>query len=149
MSRQHTPDIMGDLMGSNKSHIASEEESCKAIKQSNKKASSTMEGNRGDLEHESNKDIKLFKNKAICDTNNKGIISMKEKATFNLSLSALEDLEDAWIQLKRHFKGEQRVTKTSIVEMALEICISDFKERGEGSLLFKKLNVKPNDDSPT
>ena len=54
----------------------------------------------------------------------KEIIEMKEKATFNLSSSTLEKLEDAWIKLKRQFKGEQRVTKTAIVEMALEICIA-------------------------
>jgi hypothetical protein len=64
---------------------------------------------------------------------------MKEKATFNLSLSTLETLETAWIKLKRQFKGEQRVTKTAIVEMALDICISELEDRGSESLLYKKL----------
>ena len=56
-------------------------------------------------------------------------IYLKEKATFNLSQSTLTKLEDAWIQLKRQLKGEQRITKTAIVEMALEICIKELTQR--------------------
>ena len=53
---------------------------------------------------------------------------MKEKATLNLSLCTLESLEDAWIKLKRQFKGDQPVTKTAIVEMALDISFETYLE---------------------
>lgn len=68
----------------------------------------------------------------------------KEKATFNLSLSTLEDLEDAWFNLKKQFKGEQRITKTLIVEAAIEICISELNDKDKKSALFKWLQGKTN-----
>lgn len=138
MSRQRTPDIMGNLMNGNVAVMDSEQENGKAIKQAN---SIDLEQVNGSLEneHESNKTIILPKNKAIKQDSDKEIIDMKEKATFNLSLSALESLEDAWIKLKRQFKGEQRITKTAIVEMALGIAVEDLKERGSESLLYKRL----------
>ena len=79
---------------------------------------------------------------------------MKEKSTLNLSLCNLESLEDAWIKLKRQFKGDQPITKTAIVEMALDICVGKFKEKNDESLLYGKLadlqnTDKPDDNSPT
>ena len=64
---------------------------------------------------------------------------MKEKATFNLSVKSLEALEDAWIKLKRQLKGEQRITKTAIVDMALEIVLEDLNERDSKSALYTRL----------
>lgn len=139
MSRQQTPDIMGNLMSGNTSLIDDEQENNKEIKQYNNKKSEHLERESPFEDTASNKTIKLSKNKAICQDVNKEIIEMKEKATFNLALSTLETLEDAWIKLKRQFKGEQRITKTAIVEMALEICLNEFEESKGESLLYKKL----------
>ncbi len=58
---------------------------------------------------------------------------MKEKATLNLSL------EGAWIKLKRQFKGKQWITKIAIVEMTLDICVGEFEEKNDESLLYTKL----------
>lgn len=154
MSRQQTPDIMANLMSGSAGLIDVEQENNKAIKPASNK---TIDQNR-EVSHsekqESNKTIKLPKNKAIQQDNGKEIIEMKEKATFNLSLSTLETLEDAWIKLKRQFKGEQRITKTAIVEMALEICVGELKEKGSESSLYKGLAdlrsaSKQNDNSLT
>jgi hypothetical protein len=154
MSRQQTPDIMAGLMNGNVALIDDEHESNKTIKKyDNKKSEGEAEKSyREKLEN--NKTIKLSKNKAICEDGGKEIFEMKEKATFNLSLSSLEALEDAWIQLKRQFKGEQRITKTAIVEMALEICISEFEAKKSESALYKRLadirsDSKLNDNNPT
>ncbi len=46
---------------------------------------------------------------ALCQDDDKGTNEMKEKATFNLSMSTLESLEDTWIHLKSMLKGEQRM----------------------------------------
>ncbi len=59
-----------------------------------------------------------------------------------------------WIKLKRQFKGEQRITKTAIVEMTLDICVGEFEEKNDESLLYRKLadlqnTDKPDDSSPT
>ena len=62
---------------------------------------------------------------------------MKKKVTFNISESTLLKLEDAWIHIRRQLK--KRVTKTAVVEMALEICIEDLNKRGEQSALYTEL----------
>lgn len=139
MSRQQTPDIMGNLMNGTATLKDSDQENHKEIKQPGNKDSEQVNENLISEKEESNKTIGLSKNKAIRQDSGKEIIEMKEKATFNLSLSALEALEDAWIKLRRQFKGEQRITKTAIVEMALEICISDFEESKSESALYKRL----------
>jgi hypothetical protein len=132
MNRQQTPDIMANLMSGIVSIIDVEQENHKAIKQpSNREVKpESKEPHREDIE--SNKTIKLANNKEVTE-------EPKEKATFNLSLSTLETLEDAWIKLKRQFKGEQRITKTAIVEMALELAIEDLEANNTGSKLFKRL----------
>jgi acyl-CoA thioesterase len=150
MSRQQTPDIMANLMSGASGHIASEQVNHKEIKQVEGKTSKQAH----DFTSESNKTIKLPKNKTIEQDGHIEINTMKEKATFNLSLSSLEALEDAWIKLKRQFKGEQRITKTAIVEAALELCIAELEEQGNESSLFKRLadfrsKINLNDNSPS
>ncbi|MGB8467513.1 MAG: hypothetical protein WCE21_00765 [Candidatus Babeliales bacterium] len=64
---------------------------------------------------------------------------IKEKSTFNLTSATIDSLDDAWIQLRRLFKGKQRVTKTLIVEKAIEAILDDLKTQHEQSMLYKKL----------
>jgi|GEM_PF-1386548 len=133
MARQQTPDIMSDLMN------CSEQVSNKGIEQHNNKDCKKAETAHSEVKHENHKTIKLPKNKAIKQDSGIEIIELKEKATFNLSQNTLLKLEDAWIQLKRQLKGEQRVTKTAIVEMALEICIKELTQKETESALYKWL----------
>jgi hypothetical protein len=51
----------------------------------------------------------------------------------------IENLDDSWMKLRHCFKGEQRITKTLIVEKALEIVLQDFAAHNESSELFKLL----------
>ena len=133
MARQQTPDIMSDLM------FCSEPASNKTIEQHSNNDCKPATTTPHEVKQENHKTIKLSKNKAIKQDNGMEIIELKEKATFNLSQSTLLKLEDAWIQLKRQFKGEQRVTKTAIVEMALEICIGELAQKEADSALYKGL----------
>lgn len=133
MARQHTPDIMADLMQS------SEPANNKEIKQEISKGDGLIKKDVAELRQENNKTGKLAKNKAIQQDGVIEIIESKEKATFNVSKSTLLKLEDSWIQLKRQLKGEQRVTKTAIVEMALEICIEELAQKKTGSAIYKRL----------
>jgi hypothetical protein len=128
---------MAGLMNGAKPAI--EPASNKAIKQANLKATEQESNGFHREEQESNKTIKLVKNKAIKQDSSKEIIEMKEKATFNLSLSILQVLEDTWLKLRRQLKGEQRITKTVLVELALEIAIEEFESQGSDSRLYKKL----------
>ena len=89
---------------------------------------------------ENNKTIIAAKNKDIQQESNKEIIEpAKERSTFNLSLDTLSALDDAWMQLRRKFKGEQRITKTLIVELALKIALGDLESKNELSDLFMQL----------
>lgn len=80
------------------------------------------------------KTIEPKSNKAIKQENN------KEKTTFNLSVSTLEKLEDTWIKLRKKIKDKSRITKTLIVERAIELAIKELEEHGESSSLFEDLS---------
>lgn len=124
MNRKQTPDIMGDLMVDAQS--------------------SGKHKNNKDIEHESEnarlKSATMQSNKTIMQESNKALIdAAKEKTTYNLSLHTLDALENVWIKLRKKLKGEQRITKTLIVEKALEIVLNDFEARSEVSSLFQKI----------
>jgi hypothetical protein len=126
-SREPTPDIfstsepgiMEDLMGGKK-------ESNKTIKQDENKTFSQSS-------------IKEVKQETSKKEDEKPIES-KEKSTFNLSVSTLEKLEDTWISLRRKLKDKGRITKTLIVERAIELAIRDLEKNGESSSLFQNLS---------
>jgi hypothetical protein len=134
MSRKNTPDIMGNLMTGATVSKETQEESVKAINIENNKEliqkTSTMANSIGNtaINHESVKEIKQTMG-----------AQPKEKTTFNLSLSTLEELEDLWMRLRKKLKGEQRITKTLIVEKAIEMAINDFESKSELSELYKRL----------
>ena len=54
---------------------------------------------------------------------------LKEKVTFSLSQNIVSRLEDAWFSLRKKFKGEHTITRSGIVEIALEKYIDEiFKD---------------------
>lgn len=127
MSRKQTPDIMEGLMGSGK--LEKNKASNKVLKQE----SSTMQAaHKIQPEVTSHIAIEPASNKTIVDI-------QKEKTTFNISLATLDLLEDAWVKLRKRFKGEQRITKTLIVERAIEIVLADLDAKSELSDLYKSL----------
>ncbi len=142
--RKNTPDIMGNLMGTavvdkeHKNNKAIKQESNTAVKkESNKMVQTSIAMPK---KPENNKTIIAAKNKDIQPVSNKEIIEpAKERSTFNLSLDTLSALDDAWMQLRRKFKGEQRITKTLIVELALKIALGDLESKNELSDLFMQL----------
>jgi len=62
--------------------------------------------------------------------------TIREKTTFNLSEDILHQLDDTWMKLRRKLKGEKKITKTLIVESALEILFRDFDAKNEMSELY-------------
>lgn len=77
---------------------------------------------------------KQYNNKEIRQENN------KVRSTYSLSVSTLEKIEETWINLRRKFKGNARITKTLIVERAIEIAFKELEEKGEKSSLFVDLS---------
>jgi hypothetical protein len=63
------------------------------------------------------------------------------KATFYLHPEVLERLEDSWHQLRKLAKGTERgkVSKSLIVEVALELALQDLEGQGEASSLARKM----------
>lgn len=131
--RKNTPDILANLMGS--VEAPKKQESNKAIKRVNNKAILK----KPEIAKEPIINHKAIKSVEKPESNNAIMDAGKEKTTFNLSVKTLDALEDAWIKLRRKLKGEQRVTKTLIVEKAIEIALADFESKSELSDLYDSL----------
>jgi len=63
------------------------------------------------------------------------------KATFYLDPAVLERLDDAWHRLRKGAKGADRgkVSKSLIVEVALEVALQDLEDQGAASSLARKM----------
>lgn len=109
MTRKPTPDVMGKLMDE------------PTIKQEGNKAIDTAT-------HIATKQ----------ESNKHSPEEIKEKATFNLPVRLLEKLEESWIAARK-MTGSKQVSKTLIVEVALEMALEEFGKNGETSQLYSKL----------
>lgn len=63
---------------------------------------------------------------------------LKEKATFNLPIALLIELEDTCYEIRKLCQTKQ-ISKTLIVEEALKKVFAEFKDKKEASYLFKVL----------
>lgn len=133
MNRKATPDILGALMG-------------KGIKQENGK----------EIKPERSIEVKEVSNKAIKKASKKFLVQSsfyrmeprdispeffevsKEKATFNLSKAVLNELEDCWMEIRK-LRGDKKISKTDIVEQALEDAIKEFRLKKEFGKFYGKL----------
>ncbi len=86
----------------------------------------------------SNKTIKPVGNKTIDTANLK---AGKEKATFNLSKQLLQDLEDTWIEIRKD-RGDKKISKTEIVEFAIQHLLTEFKTIKPESKLYSLIAGK-------
>jgi hypothetical protein len=62
----------------------------------------------------------------------------KEKATYNLPVDLLRELEDTCYEIRKLCRSKQ-ISKTLIVEEALKMAFSDFRESKQSSPLFQTL----------
>lgn len=130
-NRKNTPDILNNLMGG----ITIEQEIMQAIQPvSNKTIMQDIDELSVLVSQKAIKPESMNVVKTVMPE------TRKEKTTFNLSESVLIELEDAWIKLRRKIgKGEQRITKTLIVEKAIKIVLADLESRSELSDIFIEL----------
>jgi outer membrane biosynthesis protein TonB len=63
----------------------------------------------------------------------------KIKATFYLSQDIVDALEDAWLQLRRLASDRSSVSKSLIVETALEIALEELTKKGDKSALASRM----------
>ena len=61
----------------------------------------------------------------------------KVKATYYISQTTADDLEDAWHQLRKEASPEARgeISKSSIVDVSLRMVLEDLKKQGKESQL--------------
>ena len=132
--RKKTPDILGSLLGE--------------IKESPKKMV-----NQNTIEPEYHKDGKSEEKHTIKPARQKKSISTPEpqvkeeetpgdkvKATYYISSEIVESLEEGWIQLRRLTPKDQRaqISKSLIVELALQVALEELESKGSESNLFKR-----------
>ncbi len=63
---------------------------------------------------------------------------IKEKATFNLPVALLSELEDTCYEIRKLCRSKQ-ISKTLIVEEALKMAFADFTDKKQTSRLFQIL----------
>lgn len=123
--RKVTPDVMGTLM----SGLAIKEESNKPLKQESNKA----------IKKESHK--ATIKQMVIEGTEEAEPVveeELKEKATFNLPVNLLEELEERWVEIRK-MCGSKQISKTLIVEEALRMAFAEFDLKKQLSKFYSKL----------
>ena len=66
----------------------------------------------------------------------------KIKATYYISTEIAEALEDGWIQLRRISPKDSRgqVSKSLIVELAIQMALDELKSKGKDSRLVKRIS---------
>ena len=66
------------------------------------------------------------------------------RATFNLSFKITDKLETKWMKLRTMLR-KHNVSKSGIVEEAVQIILDDFDKNQENSKIYKALSKKQND----
>ena len=66
----------------------------------------------------------------------------KVKATYYLDTEVVEALEEGWMELRKlaDKKDRGQISKSLIVELALQMALEDLRKKGSDSLLAKKLS---------
>jgi len=115
MARKQTPDILGDLLG----------------------------GRPEQTPPESQQDAKPGRQQASNKASQKAskLDQDKTKATFYISQETLDSLEEGWLKLRKLAKPEARaqVSKSGIVETALDILLHDLEANGPDSQLARMM----------
>ena len=73
---------------------------------------------------------------------NAGMLDPKPAmATYYLSPDVIDSLEESWFQLRRVVNGSRgKISKSKIVEIALDMAIEDFEKNGQASQLAVRMS---------
>ena len=123
--REETPDILGDVLDPDETEGGSSTENTDDTdKQQGREEENDSSGKEGDVDQPN-------------DTED----SPKRKATYYLHENTLSQLEEVWFQLRqRADEGEKRkVSKSAIVEVAIEAAIEELESDGESAIIERLL----------
>lgn len=71
----------------------------------------------------------------------------KTKATYYISQQLIEDIDQAWFDLRKLLKPTDRgkLSKSLLVELAVKVAVEDFRKNGKNSILLQQiLNITHN-----
>lgn len=142
--RKQTPDILGSLLGDTMSEAPKKTDTIKPEYH-----------NTGIPEyHKDSKPVKQPTSKTVSRSTSKTVSHKKPsappvqeasgekvKATYYIDSQAVEELEAGWIQLRKMADKKVRgqVSKSLIVEMALQIVLEDLEKTGQKSQIARKI----------
>lgn len=124
--REETPDILGDVLNPDETegNPSAEKTDDTEDKQQGREEAGDSSGKEGGA-----------------DRSNDTVDTPKRKATYYLHEDTLSELEEVWFQLRqRADEGEKRkVSKSAIVEAAIETAIEELESGEEGSAILQRL----------
>jgi len=137
--RKETPDILGSLLGDKKTEDTIKPEyhkDSKPVRQPTSKPVSQSTSKT--VEKPTSKPVKQLR-EAPDDSGEPS--GEKIKATYYMAIEAVEALEEAWYQLRKMAPAEARtgISKSLIVEAALQIVLDELEKTGQKSKLAKKI----------
>ena len=124
--REETPDILGDVLDPDETGGSSSTE--------NTDDTDENEQGREEPRDSSGKEGGVDKSNGTEDT-------PKRKATYYLHEDTLSQLEEVWFQLRQRADEEEKrkVSKSAIVEAAIETAIDELKSDEEGDAILQRL----------
>ena len=142
--RKHTPDILGSLLGGSDQEPIKKPVNQPTIKPVDQNTIMPEYHNAGIPEGQPTiKPVKKKRETAAQQAPAKELEEApgdKVKATFYISSQVVEDLEAGWIKLRKLSPKETRsqVSKSLIVELAVQMALEELESKGARSLLAKK-----------
>jgi cell division septation protein DedD len=141
--RKQTPDILGSLLGDKKPEDTSKPEYHKDSKPVRQQARKPVERPTSKTASQKTQQSDKAVREAPEPVREPSTEASGEKikATYYLAIEAVERLEDAWAQLRRMSSTDTRssISKSLIVEEALQIVLEELEKTGQKSKLAKKL----------
>ena len=126
--RKETPDILGDLLGSKPAG----QDTSKTERQDTSKTVTQHTG----------KPIKKKRSRKVArkppEPPKTSADEERVKATYYLSQTALEGLDEAWLKLRRMARS-RKISKSLIVETATLLAVEELETKGKKSQLASKL----------
>ena len=133
--RKQTPDILGSLLGD----TPKKPEDQNTIKTEYHKAGIPEY-------HKDSKPVKQSTSKTVSQKKPSAPKVQKPsgdkvKATYYIDSQAVEDLEEGWIQLRKMADKKTRgqISKSLIVELAVQIVLEELKSKGSSSQIAKRI----------
>ena len=148
--RKETPDILGGLLGDMKAKTPEEqrEDTSKTVKQNTIKTESqntiktAKQPTRKPVSQSTSKtEVKTTSKPAKTPTEAPEPSGEKVKATYYIAIEAVEALDEGWLQLRKLSSTDTRtsISKSLIVEEAIQIVLDELKKSGQKSRIAKKI----------